>query len=828
MFGAAVHPSKQHVYATACEDGFLYLWDAKKHACIRQIRVARLGHLPGKRPVDWPLGKDWPTGKGDLLRVRACAFSPDGKKLALSTGSDSGRSGVYSSATGRRAWSHYDKGGVVRIYLLNAQPGAEGAGLARDDVLISPDSGGLPDEEMEDLVLCEHKVSSEGMDTLSFSPDSRYLACGSHDNFVYIVDTEEKLVRPARSAPKGTPPTTVVMDRAGNWDPRNDRLKVSRSAAVHSSYVTHMDWSVPDGGVDEYGENVSILQTSSGAHELLYLDVTSARELRVKLQGDQMGALKKRAEAAGIDERRLRKPVADGDKVAVIDMIAAARSGRLVSASQRNTHWSSWTATLGFDVMGMWRSGMDGTDINSCCRSPDCTCFPSRRCVCKSPLGAKPGGALLASADDSGAIHLLNYPAVVGDAPSIPFRGHASHVCAVRFMADGRRLVSTGGTDRCSFQWRVIRPKKDPDYMRAAPEVIVEEVADEMEDRGAASPAGRIMDTRDVAALRVQLLEAEQEADAQREIAEAARSESSAMHEHLVVAEAERDRAKEEAVAIQKMHTGGADDPDGRGEDVAKIKAELDIARDTILRGRSSSEAKKVELAKALSDKDKLVLDLAGRSAAVEAGDAMAAKLRSALRKGRMERAGAEKEITRLKGQISRLSAEVAQHVNAQAERQELRLAAAESQRRESVAEYKLQMREGEMDKLRGEIEALRELVMAEKAGGEKQLTATRVANGQVSAAEAAVRSVPRSTFAAVPLLLLLAVVTSLLCEFHSTATLCRLKTQVALIEGEWSVGSERMASMSVVALGQLRTQLEASSSTVAEAIDRKQPPSAF
>ena len=353
------------MYATACEDGFLYLWDAKKHACIRKVRVARLGHLPGKRPVDWPLGKDWPTGKGDLLRVRACAFSPDGKKLALSTGSDSGRSGVYSSATGRRTWSHYDKGGVVRIYLLN-DPGD--AGLAKDDALISPNSGGLPDEEMENLVLCEHKISSEGIDTLSFSPDSRYLACGSHDNFVYIVDTEEKLVRPARSAPKGTHPTTVAMDRAGNWDPRNDRLKVSRSAAVHSSYVTHMDWSVPDGGVDEYGENISILQTSSGAHELLNLDVTSARELRVKLQGDQMGALKKRAEAAGVDERRLRKPVADGDKVAVIDMIAAARSGRLVSASQRNTLWSSWTATLGFDAMGMWRSGMDGTDINSCCR----------------------------------------------------------------------------------------------------------------------------------------------------------------------------------------------------------------------------------------------------------------------------------------------------------------------------------------------------------------------------------------------------------------------------------------------------------------------------
>jgi hypothetical protein len=41
-------------------------------------------------------------------------------------------------------------------------------------------------------------------------------------------------------------------------------------------------------------------------------------------------------------------------------------------------------------------------------------------------------------------------------------------------------------------------------------------------------------------------------------------------------------------------------------------------------------------------------------------------------------------------------------------------------------------------------------------------------------------------------------------------------------MEGEWSVGAERMASMSVVALGQLRTKLEANSRTIADAIDRE------
>lgn len=71
--------------------------------------------------------------------------------------------------------------------------------------------------------------------------------------------------------------------------------------------------------------------------------------------------------------------------------------------------------------MGMWRAGMDGTDINSCCRTPDADGNNS--------ADPPPGGALLASADDSGTIHLLNYPCVVADAPSKQFRGHASHVC---------------------------------------------------------------------------------------------------------------------------------------------------------------------------------------------------------------------------------------------------------------------------------------------------------------------------------------------------------------------------------------------------------------
>jgi hypothetical protein len=384
--------------------------------------------------------------------------------------------------------------------------------------------------------------------------------------------------------------------------------------------------------------------------------------------------------------------------------------------------------------------GMDGTDINSCCRSPDCSCFPSATCTCKSIIGAKPGGALLASADDSGAINLLNYPAVVGDAPAIPFRGHASHVCTVRFTADGRRLISTGGSDRSSFQWRVIRPNKNPTYMDDAAPSTQSENEVLLQDDETSSPAGREMSVHDIAQLRVELDVVQQEADKFRDVAQHARDELVEREKQLVDANAARTAAQEELRSMRSISEGGDDEgAGGRTDNVSTLRAELEDARKVIERGRADAAATKVELAKAHSENAKLVIDIARTTATVEAGDAMAAKLREALRKGRTERATAEKEITRLHAQISRLNSQASQHVNTQQERHELRLKAAESERRESVAAYKLQMREGEMDKVRAELTAVRELVLAEKAGSQKQLEATRAANGQVSAAEAAV-----------------------------------------------------------------------------------------
>lgn len=119
-----------------------------------------------------------------------------------------------------------------------------------------------------------------------------------------------------------------------------------------------------------------------------------------------------------------------------------ARSGKQLTASARDVEWATWTCTLGFPVMGVWPVDADGTDVNAADRHP--------------------GGALVATADDGGAVKLFNYPCVVEDAPHRAYSGHSAHVTCVRFSADGARLVSVGGADRAAFQFRVEAVRAPP------------------------------------------------------------------------------------------------------------------------------------------------------------------------------------------------------------------------------------------------------------------------------------------------------------------------------------------------------------------------------
>ncbi|XP_006627673.2 echinoderm microtubule-associated protein-like 2 isoform X1 [Lepisosteus oculatus] len=137
------------------------------------------------------------------------------------------------------------------------------------------------DTETQDVV-CAHTDGNEIISIVKYSPDGAYLAVASHDNFIYLYAASE-----------------------------NGR-KYSRvgKCTGHSSFVTHLDWSVDS----------QYIVTNSGDYEILFWESSSC------------------------------KHVTNADAV-------------------RNLDWATSTCVLGFSVFGIWPEGVDGTDINAVCRS---------------------------------------------------------------------------------------------------------------------------------------------------------------------------------------------------------------------------------------------------------------------------------------------------------------------------------------------------------------------------------------------------------------------------------------------------------------------------
>lgn len=131
-------------------------------------------------------------------------------------------------------------------------------------------------------VVTVHTDGHEQIECCAFNPDGSRLAFGSRDNSIYMYSVSE----------------------AGR------KLTKLGRCHGHSSFVTHIDWSL-DG---------DIVRSTSGDYELLYWIASSCKQ-------------------------------------------ASSAS------SQRDQSWASETCPLGFSVAGIWPEGADGTDVNSVARS---------------------------------------------------------------------------------------------------------------------------------------------------------------------------------------------------------------------------------------------------------------------------------------------------------------------------------------------------------------------------------------------------------------------------------------------------------------------------
>ncbi|KAM6917986.1 echinoderm microtubule-associated protein-like 1 isoform 4-T4 [Lycodopsis pacificus] len=139
------------------------------------------------------------------------------------------------------------------------------------------------DSDSKDLVAV-HTDGNEQLSAMCYGPDGNFLAIGSHDNYIYIYAVAE-----------------------------NGR-KYSRvgKCSGHSSFITHLDWSVDS----------QYLVSNSGDYEILYWIPSVCKQV-VSVE------------------------------------------------TTRDIEWATHTCTLGFQVFGLWPDGSDGTDINAACRSSD-------------------------------------------------------------------------------------------------------------------------------------------------------------------------------------------------------------------------------------------------------------------------------------------------------------------------------------------------------------------------------------------------------------------------------------------------------------------------
>lgn len=111
--------------------------------------------------------------------------------------------------------------------------------------------------------------------------------------------------------------------------------------------------------------------------------------------------------------------------------------------SMRKAQWFPNKCPLNWAALGIWPEDANKLDINACETRGDYVNGESNEL----------GGDYIVSADEFGNVKLFNAPVTQWCAPSMVHRGHSAHVTNVCFNADGSKVFSTGGEDRCVFVW---------------------------------------------------------------------------------------------------------------------------------------------------------------------------------------------------------------------------------------------------------------------------------------------------------------------------------------------------------------------------------------
>jgi microtubule-associated protein-like 6 len=108
-----------------------------------------------------------------------------------------------------------------------------------------------------------------------------------------------------------------------------------------------------------------------------------------------------------------------------------------VAAALKDVRWATQTCTLGWAAQGLQPSKVSKESLNTCDRSHK--------------------GKLVAVGDNFGRIKLFNAPTYTKGHGYALYRGHSGGLGRLRWTANDTHLISIGSSDRCIFQWKVLK-----------------------------------------------------------------------------------------------------------------------------------------------------------------------------------------------------------------------------------------------------------------------------------------------------------------------------------------------------------------------------------
>mmetsp|Transcript_105800 Transcript_105800/g.182481 ORF Transcript_105800/g.182481 Transcript_105800/m.182481 type:complete len:736 (-) Transcript_105800:519-2726(-) len=130
------------------------------------------------------------------------------------------------------------------------------------------------------------------------------------------------------------------------------------------------------------------------------------------------------------------------------ELLFYEKNGEHEPSSRRlkDLEYATQECTLGWNVQGIWPKYSDGSDVNM--------------------VNISNSEKYLVSCEDSGLVKLYNFPCIGSGLDrrgklrrrpeSQRAHGHSSHVTNAAFLYDDSYVISTGGADLCSFQWKVV------------------------------------------------------------------------------------------------------------------------------------------------------------------------------------------------------------------------------------------------------------------------------------------------------------------------------------------------------------------------------------